>query len=109
MTDKLRPKTEIAKALNEAFEKVWLGRHMVLHEKDGTECPRAELGTAEAERSGCQAADRIQRTYTGLAFDEGDDLGDLSNVSDDFDWGRLAGRLETLRWVFGCDWNDLDT
>ncbi len=28
---------------------------------------------------------------------------------EDFDWGMLNGRLETLRWVLGEDWGNLDS
>lgn len=32
-------------------------------------------------------------------------LGPYSSL----EWGRLNGRLETLRWVLGEDWGMLDT
>jgi hypothetical protein len=32
-----------------------------------------------------------------------------SYYSDDFSWGMLSGKLSTLRWVLGEDWDMLDT
>ena len=27
----------------------------------------------------------------------------------DFEWGMLTGKMVALRWVMGCQWDDLDT
>jgi transcriptional regulator with XRE-family HTH domain len=27
----------------------------------------------------------------------------------DFEWGMLNGKMAALRWVMGCQWDDLDT
>ena len=27
----------------------------------------------------------------------------------DFDWGMVNGKFSAIRWVLGCEWDDLET
>lgn len=89
---------EIMEAEQEHFDRVWYHRslqHQYQLEEagDNTELERI-LRIAGPGRA------RVEATYTG----EGQ-LGPYS----DFELGMLNGKLSTLRWVLGSEWDFLDT
>ena len=45
-----------------------------------------------------EAAERVKERRT-----------DVRPVESDFEWGMWNGKLSTLRWVLGEDWDFLDT
>jgi len=55
------------------------------------------------------------RKGTGLATSPADKGRDIvcdhtrSELASDGDWGFVSGRLSAIRWVFGDDWDMLDT
>jgi hypothetical protein len=95
--DQPRTYGEIFEAAEEYFDKVWYIRHLIHLEKE----MRGEIEpigsklreTAEA------AAERIRERYGP------------ENVGpwDDWEWGYVNGKLATLRWVLGSEWDFLDT
>lgn len=93
----MRKIKEILKEENIAMEKVWYDRHQVgmqsryLKEKD----PKA----IKYIKGGIEGAKKIEKKYGKK------NLGPYT----DLEWGMLNGRLETLRWVLGEDWGNLDT
>ena len=91
-----RPQGEIAAALTEVEEKLWLDRHRMLMERD--EARGASWDERVKERAKA-AASRIEAKYPAL------ELGPYS----DFEWGMLNGKLSALRWVLGSERDFLDT
>lgn len=95
--DEPRTYSEIFEAQEEYFDKVWHVRHLIHLEKEEAgeiEPMRPQLrATAEA------AAQRIVDRYGS------------ENVGpwDDWEWGYVNGKLATLRWVLGSEWDFLDT
>ncbi|MFD7062733.1 PIN domain-containing protein [Streptomyces sp. NPDC059906] len=92
-----RPLTEILRAENEYFEKIWYVRKLILLEK-------IKGGDHEPLKPGLQgnmdAAMRdIEQRYGK------DNVGPW----DDWGWGFVHGKLSALRWVLGEDWDFLDT
>lgn len=89
----IRSIKEILSAEDEFFTKVWYGR-------TGTpERYRAE-GTPEDIIKGMLKSKRNAEKRFGKK-----NLGPWS----DFEWGMLSGKLSTLRWVLGEEWDMLDT
>ena len=89
----------ILKAYNEFWDKVWWNRHQVWLQKIKTD----RKGLTKAERAvlakANQAAKRIEERYG------------KSNLGwSDFELGLLSGRMSSLAWVLGAEWNEsLDT
>lgn len=92
----MRSKAEIDEAENEMSERIWYDRHQLL--RIGACFGEGAVDSAALERAN-RAAQRIEGTYGA---------GDLGPW-DDFEWGMLNGKLSTLRWVLGDDWDMLDT
>lgn len=94
--DTPRSEAEILAAIDELFDKVWYNRHQFLREK-------IEAGEDKVDpeiwKGALKAARKVERRYGKRA------LGPW----DDFDWGMINGKLSTLRWVLGDDWDMLDT
>ena len=97
----MRTKKEIEKEAQITEDKVWYGRHQCLMEKvypkELKENPKSEK--AGFIKGGIKAAKEMEKEYGKK------NLGPYSEM----DWGMLCGKLETLRWVLGEDWNSLDT
>jgi predicted nucleic acid-binding protein len=107
-----RSAAEIHHAITELMDKIWYNRHQVLLERiaDGDVrvvekemYPRKYgLGQETAQRDSlagaAKSAVRVEKRY-GV-----ENLGPWS----DFEWGMLNGKLSTLRWVLGDEWDVLD-
>lgn len=92
----MRTDEVISEAIGELIDKVWYERHLVLKYKveNGLETvePRIWEGALKSANS-------VREKYGE------ENLGPY----DDFDWGMLNGKLSALRWIFGDDWDMLDT
>ncbi|SDE79329.1 hypothetical protein SAMN04487777_12726 [Priestia aryabhattai B8W22] len=86
----------ISEAIDELFHKVWYERHLVLKYKveNGLETVDAEVW-----KNALKAANKTRKMYGE------ENLGPY----DDFEWGMLNGKLSALRWIFGDEWDMLDT
>ena len=87
----MRRKADVVAAEHEAFERSWFNVHC---HRDVHPLRRA---LSEVEEEGARQAERMRQEYADLV------------VKDDYELGRLHGRLVTLRWVLGDDWGNLDT
>ncbi len=93
---KLRSKDEILEAEGEFFDKVWYGRHKLLKLKVESGQQEVDPEIWQTALKGAQIAEEIYGK---------EQLGSW----DDFEWGMLNGKLSTLRWVLGDEWDMLDT
>jgi hypothetical protein len=91
-----RSKDDILEAEEEFFTKVWYGRHKLLEEmvKSG----QTQVYSKTWEKA-LEAARKIEKRYGKKQLAEWSD----------FEWGMLNGKLSTLRWVSGSEWDMLDT
>jgi predicted nucleic acid-binding protein len=90
-----RTLAEILEAEQEFFDRVWYERSLCLtlrHEAgEGSNTPEQYKVSTDA-----QARVLARRP-------------DLRPCEDDFEWGMWNGKLSTLRWVLGSEWDFLDT
>lgn len=93
----MRKIKEILKEENIAMDKVWYDRHQVAMRKKYLK--EKDFGVIKCIKGGIKAAKEMEKKYGKK------NLGPYTK----FEWGILNGRLETLRWVLGEDWGDLDT
>ena len=91
----MRKLKEIIREGSEVQDRIWLIRHNFLKTTPQWDKVRPDL------RKGALAVAKKVRAALGRAK--------ASRPKDDFAWGRLSGRLETLRWVMGDEWGNLDT
>ncbi len=91
-----RSKDEILEAEEEIFAKVWYDRHKLLERM--VESGKHEVAP-EIWRKALKTAKRIEEKYGKEQL----------SSRDDFEWGMLSGKLSTLRWVSGDEWDMLDT
>jgi HJR/Mrr/RecB family endonuclease len=91
--DGMRSIPDIIAAEKEMFDKVWYGRS----EKDPASA-HPHLGPAMIDKI-LAAQKRVEDTY---GYDE-------VQPGDQFEWGLLSGKLSTLRWVLGDEWDNLDS
>lgn len=91
-----RNEEEIVQTIDELLEKVWYDRHMNLRYRvdNGKEEVHPEIW-----EGALKSAERILEKYGE------ENLGPWS----DFEWGMLNGKLSTLRWILGDEWDMLDT
>lgn len=89
----MRSITEIIAAEHEMFDKIWYGRS----DKDPATA-HPQLGEATI-RQILVAQKRIEDSYGYEAVQPGDP----------FEWGLLSGKLSTLRWILGDEWDNLDS
>lgn len=107
-----RGESEIIEALDELLDKVWYNRHKNLEceinigqkkivEKETFPVVDHERRPVQRDvwEGAKQSAIRVEQKYGK------ESLGPW----DDFEWGMLNGKLSALRWVFGDDWDILDT
>ena len=91
-----RSKDEILEAEEEIFSKVWYGRHKLI--ESAVESGKQKVAP-EIWQKALKTAKKIEEEYGK------EQLGSW----DDFEWGILSGKLSTLRWVSGDEWDMLDT
>jgi hypothetical protein len=94
--EEMRDVHEILDAMDEYFDKVWYNRHWNLRYKI-----EKGLDTVDPDiwKGALKAAKKVEKKY-GFK-----NLGPW----DDFEWGMINGKLSALRWVFGDEWDMLDT
>lgn len=108
--DEPRNLTEIMSAEGELFEKVWYNRHQnwlcrietgesKIVDKTSNSTYNSNETPREIFEGAKKSAKKIEQKY-GL-----ENLGPW----DDFEWGMMNGKLSTLRWILGSDWDFLDT
>ena len=93
----MRKIKQIVKERDIACDQVWYDRHQVGMQKRYPKEKDPE--SRKAYQHGEKVAKKMEKKYGKK------NLGPY----DDFDWGKINGRLETLRWVLGDDWGNLDT
>jgi hypothetical protein len=93
---KERTEEEVSAAMNEFTDKIWYDRHQIFKYR-----VKNKLTTVDPKiwKGALKAAKEVEKKY-GI-----ENLGPHS----DFDWGMLNGKLSALRWVFGDEWDMLDT
>jgi len=91
----IRSVRQILAAENELFTRVWYGRSLP------TKDMRAE-GTPEDIIKGALRGQRdAERRFGKKSL--------MENISSDWEWGFVSGKLSAVRWVLGYDWDMLDT
>ncbi|MGS2776971.1 hypothetical protein ACVBAX_06290 [Robertmurraya sp. GLU-23] len=92
----MRTEDIISEVIGELLDKIWHERHLVLKYKveQGLEEVTPDIWTGALK-----AAEKIREKYGK------ENLGPY----DDFEWGMLNGKLSALRWIFGDEWDMLDT
>ncbi len=93
----MRTKKEILAEAVIAESKVWYDRHQMCMESVYPK--EKDPKVLENIKGGIKGAKNMEKKYGKK------NLGPYT----DLDWGRLNGRLETLRWVLGEDWGNLDS
>jgi hypothetical protein len=100
---------EIQDAEGEHLNRVWYVRHQVLAAQvaDGTitlvDVVKPGEYQTTCQRDIWEGAKACARRYEEQYGK--DTLGPLT----DWEYGRISGILETLRWVMGGEWGELDT
>jgi hypothetical protein len=116
LTVEPRKASEISAAIEELTDRVWYDRHMVARQK--LEAGKTKIITKrdfgpqyyrdsaygkvvvdEFWTGALKAARRVEKKYGKK------NLGPYSK----FEWGMINGKLSALRWVFGDEWDMLDT
>jgi hypothetical protein len=107
-----QPRRKIAQVVaaeHEFFEKVWYHRHTLWREKvelgniiivDSQAIAVEDRGRfipRDVWEAAVRAAEKVERRYGS------ENLGPWS----DFEWGMINGKLSTLRWVLGDEWDML--
>ena len=91
-----RSEEEIIKELELFQKKVWLDRHRMI--KEGVNKGKIEI-KPEIWEGALKAEKEMIKKYGK------ENLGPW----DDFEWGMLNGKMSTLRWLLGDDWDNLDS
>ncbi len=93
---KERSEDEINSFLDEFTDKIWYDRHQLLKSLDEEKSTNVDH---EIWADAVAAAKKVEDRY-GI-----ENLGPYS----DFEWGMINGKLSTLRWIVGLEWDMLDT
>jgi hypothetical protein len=91
----MRSKKKVEEALERIFDIVWWNRHKVLEE--------------EYKRTGKYPSDKIWKEALQQAARIEKYIPANELTMSDFDWGMVNGKFSALRWVLGCEWDDLGT
>lgn len=94
-SEPIRSVEAILAAEEEFFNKVWYDRHQLLKES----IRRGERIRPDILKGALSAAKKVEEKYGKK------NLG----PHNDFEWGIINGKLSSLRWVLGDDWDMLDT
>ncbi|MGH4015247.1 MAG: hypothetical protein ACRDSL_15255 [Pseudonocardiaceae bacterium] len=92
-----RTPAEIIEAEQEFFDRVWYDRSLNYTHRYETG-QRDERATEESYRVSIDAQERVRARRP-----------DLKPVESDYELGMWNGKLSTLRWVLGSEWDFLDT
>jgi len=92
----VRPESEIWKAEQEFFDRVWYYRHMNLMYSVKYKGEKIDPGVLKLAKA---AAKRLRKKH-GMG---------ITKVLSDWDWGYMNGKFAALRWVLGEEWDFLDT
>ena len=93
----MRKFKEILKEEKKYADRVWYERHQLMKDKilkDGT--PKHIV------KGAFKSAKKVEKQY-------GKKFLTLSDDNPDFEWGMINGKLSTLRWILGEDWDELYT
>lgn len=100
----MRSINKIKEAENKFHERVWLERHLVSKDWSNWINEYLESGNQNkidiAEKA-LEEEKRITKQYKGDP--------DFITPCSDYEWGVINGKLSALRWVLGCEWDELDT
>ena len=89
---------EIIDSESELFDRIWYNRTLAHEYRSKVAGDQADLD--QLQRIAGPAKKRIEERFGGSA-----NLGPYS----DFEWGMLNGKLSASRWVYGSEWDFLDT
>ncbi len=93
-----RTLTEILEAEQEFFDRVWFERSVRYTDRWESGHRGGRFDTEEGYRVSIEAQQRFKAKRP-----------DLRPAEDDFERGMWNGKLSTLRWVLGSEWDFLDT
>lgn len=93
----MRTIKEIEKAENEYYDRVWYDRKQIMLE--AIRQAREEVPPEEILDGMQNHMQKVERKYGKHT------LGPYT----DFEWGMINGKLSALRWIFGEEWDMLDT
>lgn len=88
--------TEISEVITELTDYIWYNRHQCLFENVIT---GKETVDPKIWSGALKSAQRMEEKYGDRLFQH----------EDNFEWGMINGKLSALRWVFGDEWDMLDT
>jgi hypothetical protein len=94
-----RTLTEIVDAMEEFFDRVWYVRSIVHADAENEEVPEDIRAGARAARQRVEG--RYGRDSLWKPIGPGHDKA--------WEYGYISGKLATLRWVLGSEWDFLDT
>ena len=93
----MRTKKEILKELETSENKVWYDRHQMLMEKVYPK--EKDPKVIKNIKAAIKSAKEMEKKYGRK---------NLKPMTD-IEWGKLLGRLETLRWILGDNWGNFDS
>jgi predicted nucleic acid-binding protein len=107
-----RSASQMGDAVGELLDKIWYNRHMGLRMQ--VESGEVAIVEKETYPRPVGAPETVQRDIWAGALRAArrvEKRRGIENLGpwDDFEWGMLNGKLSALRWVFGDEWDMLDT
>jgi hypothetical protein len=95
----IRSVKQILAAEQEFFDRIWYDRSLVHDQKDKEAGRKMD---PKLRKVVLAARAKVEAKYGGKKATR-------DYYKDDFEWGMMNGKLSTLRWVLGDDWDFLDT